>query len=49
MPAVARSISTHDTAERRNGTTAALPDVPMIRSMPDLLAALRARRDELRN
>jgi hypothetical protein len=47
MPAVARLISTHDTAERRKSTTPALPDVPMIRSMEELLAALRARRDEL--
>jgi hypothetical protein len=47
MPATARLISTHDTAERRKSTTAALPDVPMIRSMEELLAALRARRDEL--
>jgi hypothetical protein len=39
-------ISTHDTA-RRKSTTPALPDVPMIRSMEELLAALRARRDEL--
>jgi hypothetical protein len=43
MPAVARSI----TAERRKSTTPARPDAPMIRSMPDLLAALRTRRDEL--
>ena len=50
MPAVARSISTHDTADRRKSITPALPDVPrenMIRGMPDLLAALRARRDEI--
>jgi hypothetical protein len=53
MP-LARSISTHDTAsssERRKRTMpAVLPDVPrenMIHSMEELLAALRARRDEL--
>jgi hypothetical protein len=46
MPAVARLIS-HDTAERRKSITPALADVPMIRSMEELLAALRARRDEL--
>lgn len=47
MPAVARLISTYNAPERRKSTTPALPDVPLIRSMPDLLAALRARRDEL--
>jgi hypothetical protein len=38
----ARSIS----AQRRKSITA-LPDVQMIRGMPDLLDALRARREEL--
>src|SRR6266404_1696291 len=48
MPAVARLISAHDdTAERRASITPAPPDVPMIRSMEELLAALRARRDQL--
>jgi hypothetical protein len=46
MPAVARLISTHDTVERRKSNTP-LPDVPIIRSMEELLEALRARRDEL--
>jgi hypothetical protein len=45
MSAVAKSIS-HE-AERRKSNTPALPDVPMIHSMEELLAALRARRDEL--
>src|SRR6476619_2900186 len=31
----------------RESTTPALPDVPMIHSMEELLAALRARRDQL--
>ena len=45
MPHAARSIS-HDT-ERHKRVAPALPDVPMIRSMEDLLAAIRARRDQL--
>jgi len=45
MSAVAKSIS-HE-AERRKSNTPALPDVPMIHSMEELLAALRARRDQL--
>jgi hypothetical protein len=47
MPAVARLISTYNAPERCKSNTPALPDVPMIRSMEDLLAALRTRRDEL--
>jgi len=48
MPATARLISIHDTPDRRKSTAPpALPDVPMIRSMEELLAALRARRDQL--
>jgi hypothetical protein len=48
MSAVARLISHDDTAQPRKGTTPAPPpDAPLIRSMEDLLAALRARRDEL--
>jgi hypothetical protein len=47
MPAVARSISSHDTAERRKRVAPALPDVHLIRGMPDLLDALRERRDEV--
>jgi hypothetical protein len=47
MPAAARLISTHDTAEQRKRVAPPLPDVPMIRSMEQLLEALRARRDEL--
>jgi hypothetical protein len=46
MPAVARLISTHDTAEQQS-IKPALPDAPMITSMEELLAALRARRDQL--
>jgi hypothetical protein len=47
MTAGARLISTYNAPERRKSTTPARPDVPMIRSMEDLLAALRTRRDEL--
>jgi hypothetical protein len=47
MPEAARLNSTSDTAHRRKSITPALPGVPMIRSMEELLAALRARRDEL--
>jgi hypothetical protein len=46
MPEAAKSISAHDT-DHRKSTMPALPDVPMIHSMEELLAALRARRDEL--
>jgi hypothetical protein len=52
MPAVARLISTHDTPDRRKSTAPpALPDVPMtapivIRSMPEMVAALRMCREE---
>ena len=49
MPAVARLISTDDTVQPRK-STAPLNGVRrenMIHSMEDLLAALRARRDEL--
>jgi hypothetical protein len=45
MTAVARLISTHDTVERRNGT-APVQNLE-VRGMPDLLCALRARRDQL--
>jgi len=49
MPAVARLISTHDAPERRKSTVPlnGVPRDAMIRSMSDLLAALRSRRDEL--
>ena len=50
MPAVARLISHDDTAEQRRPSITPLNDVPrdaMICSMPDLLSALRKRRDEL--
>ena len=40
MPAARPSLS-------EKSIRPALPDVPMIRGMPDLLAALRARRDQL--
>src|SRR6476646_10708215 len=46
MSAVAKSISCN-AVERRKSNTPALPDVQMIRGMEDLLAALRARRDQL--
>jgi hypothetical protein len=49
MPAVAKSISCNG-VERRHKSVTPLNGVPrdaMIHSMPDLLAALRARRDEL--
>ena len=49
MPEPAKSIS-HNAAERRHKSVTPLNGVPrdaMIHSMEDLLAALRARRDEL--
>jgi hypothetical protein len=45
MSAVLKIIST--SAQRRNKSITALPDVQIIRGMPDLLDALRARRDEV--
>ena len=48
MPQAARLISTHDdTAERRKSVAAPAPPDVMIHSMEELLAALRARRDQL--
>jgi hypothetical protein len=46
MPAVAKSIS-HNAAERSKSITPAVPDgVPIIRSMEDMVAALRMCREE---
>jgi hypothetical protein len=49
MPAVARSISCNAVERRRKSVTPlnGVPRDAMIRGMPDLLAALRTRRDEL--
>jgi hypothetical protein len=50
MSAVAKSISCNNAAERRRKSVTPLNGVPrdaMIHGMPDLLAALRTRRDEL--
>jgi hypothetical protein len=46
MPAVAKSVSCN-AVERPKRIAPALPDVEMIRGMPDLLDALRERRDEV--